>query len=395
MTVTTAVAAEVRDSQLGRELATQIAAGLSGRRVDLCILFASAHFEDELDEIVSQIHETLRARAFIGTTAEAIIADDQEYEGRPALTLWAAHLPNVELASFHLSQEDLERLDTPEALREHLTVPLEADPSFVLLADPFSINTLALLDGLEAAYPGRPAVGGMASAAAEPGQNALVFDGHALHAGACGVAMWGDVRMDTVVSQGCRPIGRPLVVTKAKRNIIFELGGRPAMDAFETLMGKSPHGDIELIKARGLFVGRVINEYQPQFERGDFLIRNALGFDRSTRAMAVNDLVRTGQTVQFHVQDGQTATEDLDELLATGCSAPAAGALLFSCSGRGTSLFAEKHHDARAVASTCGSLPVGGFFCAGEIGPIGERNFLHGHTASIGFFRPIERETNV
>lgn len=390
----TAVATEVGRSAVGRELAAEAAASLGDRPANLCVLFASAHFEDEFEQIVCDAHEALGAPALIGTTAESVICNAHEYENEPAVVLWAAHLPNTRAVSFHLSQDDLERLASPDALREHLHVQPQDAPWFVLLGDPFSFNVVELLERLDEAYPGRAAIGGMASAAEQPGQNCLAFDGQTLHHGLVGVALSGDVQIDTVVSQGCRPIGRHLVITKAEQNIIYQLGGKPAMAAVNEVLQNCPPRDLELAR-RGLLVGCVINEYQRSFARGDFLIRNPIGFDSSSGAMKVNDSVRTGQTIQFQVRDGDTADEDLSMMLTADVPAPAAAALAFNCNGRGTRLFDERHHDARAITRARGGLPMAGFFCAGEIGPIGERNFLHGHTISIGFLRNTEARNHV
>lgn len=392
MRITTAVTAAVDGDDQARILTEQVQAGLGGDAVHLCLLFASAHFEDRLQNLALEIHELLQPRAFIGVTAEAVIGGDQEYECQPALVLWAAHLPGVGVRSFHLSAEDLKRFESPEQLREHLSVPAEPAPDFILLADPFTFDPtpvlLTLLEQLQAAYPGRPAIGGLASGGEAPGQNRLVFDGQTLHHGLVGVGLWGDVHVDTVVSQGCRPIGRHMVVTRADGNVIYELGGKPPLETVKQLLVKLETRDRRLLQRRGLLVGCAINEYQKEFSQGDFLIRNPIGFDSSSGAMAVNDLIRTGQTVQFHVRDGTTASQDLGDMLSMARDVPAAGALLFSCSARGTHLFNRRHHDARAVCDACGGIPLAGFFCAGEIGPVGEQNYVHAHTASIGLFRP-------
>jgi small ligand-binding sensory domain FIST len=218
----------------------------------------------------------------------------------------------------------------------------------------------------------------------------MVFEGQPLRQGLCGVALRGDVEVDTIVSQGCRPIGHHLVITEGERNVIRELGGKPPLAVvIETLRGCSTR-DIELARTGGLLVGRVIDERQPKFSRGDFLIRNAIGFEQESGAMVINDLIRPGQTIQFQVRDSESADDDLVSLLGARPRGAVAGALLFTCNGRGSRLFADRHHDARAVAQACGGRPVAGLFCAGEIGPIGRRNFLHGHTASVGFFRPAK-----
>ncbi len=388
MKIATAVSDIVGRAETGAELVARIQCALGGG-ADLCLLFCSAEYIDELDRILPAIHDGLQPRVFLGSSADSVIAADTEYEGQAALTVWAARLPNVRLTSFHLSHEDIERLREPEALREHLGLEQRERPYFVLLGDPYTLGPrmLEFLDQLEGAYPGRPALGGLASSGQRPGENAIVFDGHLLRHGLAGVALTGDVHIDTVVSQGCRPIGRHYVVTRAEQNVIYQLGGKPTMDVVSAMLKECPEKDLSLARTGGLLLGRVINEYQPSFARGDFLIRNPIGFDPNTKALAVNDFVRTGQTVQFHVRDGDAATEDLRSLLGDTSPIPAAGALLFSCNGRGTRLFSDESHDARAVHEAW-NVPLAGFFCAGEIGPVGNRNFLHGHTASVGLFRP-------
>lgn len=388
LTCAAAVVTGVGTSGAARELVERVHAELGGRSGDLCVLLASAHLEDEIEAIADQVFELLHPRALIGTTGEAVISGGCEYEGQAAVTLLAAHLPRAQCVSFHLSQDDLQRLGTPAAVHEHLGVSPASDPYFILLGDPFTINPLDLLARLEQSYPGRPAVGGMASAGERPGQNAMIFEGQTLRQGACGVALWGDVRVECVVSQGCRPIGRHLVITRGERNVIYGLGGRPPRTVVRELLDACPPRDRELARERGLLIGFAINEHKGEFGRGDFLIRNPMRFDAESGALEVNDYVRTGQTVQFHVRDGDSADEDLNSLLSACQPERVAGVLLFSCNGRGTRLFANRHHDARAVMQRFGTKPLAGLFCAGEIGPIGRRNFLHGHTASIGFIRP-------
>jgi len=209
--------------------------------------------------------------------------------------------------------------------------------------------------------------------------------------GAVGVWIHGAVRLRTVVSQGCRPIGQPMIVTKSQQNILIELGGKPAFSRLSELWPELSAEDQRLVQ-RGLHVGQVINEYQDGFARGDFLIRNVIGADPEKGVIAVGDYVRTGRTVQFHVRDARAADVDLKELLAGSVAAGSCprGALLFTCNGRGSRLFPEPNHDAGAVASQFGSIPTAGFFAQGEIGPVAGKNFLHGFTASIVLFEPID-----
>jgi small ligand-binding sensory domain FIST len=195
------------------------------------------------------------------------------------------------------------------------------------------------------------------------------------------------VTVRTVVSQGCRPIGHPYVVTRGDRNFVEELAGRPALERLRDLARDVDDADRELLRS-GLHVGFVVDEHQADFGRGDFIVRNVLGGDDRSGSLAVGDHVHVGQTLQFHVRDAAAADEDLRELLEAHRDAGRRpeGALLFTCNGRGRHLFGVDDHDAAAVAEVLGTIPTAGMFCAGEIGPVGGRNFLHGFTASLALF---------
>jgi small ligand-binding sensory domain FIST len=230
----------------------------------------------------------------------------------------------------------------------------------------------------------------MASGSWGPGKNRLLLGKQVLDHGALALLVSGAVAVRNVVSQGCRPIGRPFVVTKAERNVIQELGGVPALVQLQQLFATLAPEEQQLARG-GLHVGQVINEYQETFGRGDFLVRNVQGVDPQSGAIAIGDWVRVGQTVQFHVRDAATAHEDFDLLLAAakgGNAARSTGALVFTCNGRGTRLFDAPHHDAAAVESHWPGIPTAGFFAQGEIGPVGGKNFLHGFTASVALFGP-------
>jgi small ligand-binding sensory domain FIST len=240
--------------------------------------------------------------------------------------------------------------------------------------------------------PAVPVIGGMASAGAAPGQNTLILNDETFRAGGVGVSVRGNVTIDTLVSQGCRPIGKPLVVTGAQRNVIKTLSGRPAMEALREVIEGLSEQDRALLP-KGVFIGRVINEYKERFGRGDFLIRGVLGADEKSGAIAVADAVRVGMTVQFHLRDATTASEDLELLLAAqSMNDPPVGGLLFTCNGRGRRLFERADHDAATISGSFSPTPewfaLSGFFASGEIGPIGDSSFLHGHTACLALFRP-------
>jgi small ligand-binding sensory domain FIST len=231
-------------------------------------------------------------------------------------------------------------------------------------------------------------MGGMASGGRRPGETRLVLDKNELANGAVGVLLQGPIQVRSIVSQGCRPIGQHMIITRAQENIIAELGGQPPLLRLQQLWQELAPREQQLFQ-QGLHIGRVINEYQGQFQRGDFLVRNVLGLDRESGALAITDNVRVGQTVQFHVRDAETADEDLHAMLQrdiTAHSQRPAGALVFTCNGRGTRLFSEPHHDARAVRAEVGPVPLAGFFAMGELGPVGGQNFIHGFTASVVLF---------
>jgi small ligand-binding sensory domain FIST len=259
--------------------------------------------------------------------------------------------------------------------------------ALLLLGEPFSFPADALLARLNDDRPGVPVVGGMASGAWEPGQNRLLLGAREIDAGAVAALVHGPVRVGSVVSQGCRPVGRPYVVTKAQRNVILELSGRPPLAQLADLLDALSPRERDQLR-HGLHVGCVVNEYQQRFARGDFLVRNVVGADPDSGAIAIGDWVRTGQTVQFHVRDEQSADEDLRALAEAAAAGRPAGAHLFTCNGRGTRMFSQPDHDARVVRDALGDIPLAGFFAQGEIGPVGGRNHLHGFTASLALFEP-------
>lgn len=373
---------------VGRDLADQLHRTLGPGDIDALFVFASPHYIGKLDRVAADLHQCLEPGTIVGSAAETVIAGDREFENEPAIVALAIRWPGAHFRTFHLSHEQLEGLVEESAFREHLNLPENADPNFILFGDPFSFPVTDFLSELHQSFPGSNIVGGMASAGDKPGKNVLLFDGHPMHFGLVGVALWGDVQFDSVVSQGCRPIGRHMVVTRAEENVIQAIGGRPPLQVVNEMIQQCPKRDVELMKKRGLLVGRVIDEQRPKFTQGDFLIRNPLGFDRDSGALVINDLIRIGQTIQFQVRDAGSAARDLEEMLEPKSGDPFAGALLFSCNGRGTRLFAQQDRDAKTVRDTLGAPPLAGMSCAGEIGPIGGVPFLHGHTACLGLFAP-------
>jgi small ligand-binding sensory domain FIST len=370
------------------EVCEQVLASLGGPP-DLALAFVSPHHEAG---VAAALCDGMGTDNLLGCTGEAIAGPGREIEGQPAISLWAARLPGVTAELLHL---DFERNSEggsfggwPAALEE----AWPAGSTLLLLGEPFSFPADFLLERLNEDRPGVAIAGGMASGGWQPGQNRVWRGRQEWNAGAVAALIHGPIRLRSVVSQGCRPIGKPMVVTRAQRNIVQELSGKPALAQFSELFPTLSPADQELVRG-GLHLGRVINEYQDHFGRGDFLVRNVTGADRESGAFVLGDYVRVGQTVQFHIRDAGTADEDLRELLAaagTDGSRPL-GALLFTCNGRGARLFDAPHHDAAAIDQQWPGLPVAGFFAQGEIGPVGGRNFLHGFTASVLLVESLTR----
>ncbi len=370
-------------AEVGDALAGQL------ERPDLALVFFSAHHAAHAQRITAILTERFAPRALLGCVGEAVIGNETEVENAPGLSVWLGQWREpIELETFHLvlerTSEGHSLLGWPDAL----VTATPATAVMLLLGDPFSFPTDFCLGQINNDYPGLRVLGGMASGVTAPGQTCLLHNTTLQHAGAVGVLLQGPIGLRTIVSQGCRPIGRPLVITRADDNLILELGGKPPLTQLQEVWPTLTTHEQQLFQ-QGLHIGRVINECQDHFQRGDFLVRNVLGLDRRSGAMAITDRVRVGQTVQFHVRDAETADEDLHALLqqdlATHPRKPAGG-LVFSCNGRGSRLFAAPDHDARTLRQETGPIPLAGFFAAGELGPIGGQNFIHGFTASVALF---------
>lgn len=357
--------------------------------VDLAIAFVSHRLADEIHALAELLGAALPNAQRVGITVETVIAGDREREGEAYVAVWLASMPNCEVTTLALDY-----LRSPDGgafvgwPKEPGAWGDERLRCAILLADPFSFPADVLLDRLADDRPGLPIVGGMGSGDFRPGGVRLLRNDSVATQGATVVAIAGDLRIDAFVSQGCRPIGEPMVVTKAERNLVLELGGRPAYERLKEIFARLPVRDQKLVSS-GLHLGRVVDEYRDAFRAGDFLIRNVLGVDQETGAIQAADWFRPGQTVQFQVRDGETASQDLQLELARSRERddrPWAGGLIFDCNGRGTRLFQESDHDALALQEKLGPLPLAGFFAQGEIGPVGGRSFLHGFTASVVLF---------
>jgi small ligand-binding sensory domain FIST len=372
-----------------REVTAAVARELDGVRPDLAVVFVSEQHQREYERLPALVRGQLAPRFMVGCSAGGVIGGGREIERQAGVSLTAALLPDVELTPFHLDGETLPERHAATGVWEDLVGIVRArQPAFLLLPDPFTFDSETLVTGLDAAFPESPKIGGLASGGREPGANALYLGDTVHRAGAVGVALAGNVEVDTVVAQGCRPIGEPMFVTRADQNVLQALDGQPALAVLQELLATADSRDRQLF-ANSLFLGVVMKE-QEAYRQGDFLIRNLLGIDGKSGAIAVGAALRTGMVVQFHLRDAATSAQDLDAVLARYQEGPPcrpAGSLLFSCLGRGVHLYGEPDHDTVTFRRHLGPVPLGGFFCNGEIGPVHGSTFLHGYTSSFGLFR--------
>ncbi|MEL6385640.1 MAG: FIST N-terminal domain-containing protein [Cyanobacteria bacterium J06626_18] len=374
----------------------------------LGLVFISSVFASEYPRLLPLLHDALQVPCLIGCSGGGVIGTNApgksyEIEQQPALSLCLATLPGVTLKSFYLKGEELPDLDSPpDAWVEKIGISPADDPDFILMADPFSSGINDLLQGLDFAYPNAVKVGGLASVSSFQRSSGL-FHNQTFHdEGVVGVALSGDIVLDAIVAQGCRPIGEPYRVTEGERNILLKLEeastlepGEPQtpLEALQGILQDLSEADRQLAQ-HSLFIGVAQDSFKETLDYGDFLIRNLLGVDPRIGAIAIGDRIRVGQRIQFHLRDARTSAEDLETLLvryrsqiAPDEDAPI-GALMFSCMGRGEGLYQEPHFDSQLFNQYLAAVPLGGFFCGGEIGPIGDSTFLHGYTSVFGICRP-------
>ncbi|MBE9129288.1 MULTISPECIES: FIST signal transduction protein [unclassified Coleofasciculus] len=382
---------------------------------DVGVVFISSAYASEYSRLMPLLQERLSVPVIIGCGGGGIIGmndrgEPQEVEGNPALSLSVAHLPDVSVRAFHILADALPDLDSPpDAWVEVVGVPPQEQPQFILLADPFSSKVNDLIQGLDFAYPGSIKVGGLASAGAMGLPSGLFYRspeepvGELYREGTVGIALSGNIVLDPIVAQGCRPIGQTYQVMKGERNIVLELAAQDGseitadaqtsspLEVLRDLINSLSETDRQLAQ-HSLFIGLARDEFKQQLGQRDFLIRNLLGVDPRIGAIAIGDRVRPGQRIQFHLRDARTSEEDLELLLQdyqekTANTPEAVGALMFSCLGRGEGLYGQPDFDSQLFRRYLQNVQLGGFFCNGEIGPVSGTTFLHGYTSVLGICR--------
>ncbi|MEO7804150.1 MAG: FIST N-terminal domain-containing protein [Actinomycetota bacterium] len=365
-------------SAAGRQAATRAMEVLGGGQPDLALMFFSAHHMSSIDSLLAPILAELGPGALIGCSSQAVIGEGREIEQGPAISLFAVSLDmGASVETFHVRVEDV------ADGRALVGFPLFAQTAtaVVLLADPFTFPADALLKTLNQDHPGLPVTGGMAGGG--DGHSMLVVGNQVVDRGAVGFLLKG-VPVTALVSQGCRPIGKPFVITEAEDTLITGLAGEPPLRRLQQVVSKLSPEDQQLV-SNGLHLGLVINEATVDPSSGDFLIRAIMNANTQTGAIVAGDRVSVGQTVQFQLRDAASADAELRTMLEL--SPAASGALVFSCNGRGVGMFDVPDHDAQAITDVCGTIPTAGMFCNGEFGAIGGKNFIHGFTASLALFQ--------
>jgi small ligand-binding sensory domain FIST len=377
------------------ECAASLLGQLGGETPDFAVVFASSHYQQNYDAIPELVRHELGSDAgaplVLGCSGGGIIGNGQEVEQRPALSITAASLPAVTVTPFHIASDALPDLDAgPSSWQELLKVSPSDSPQFVLLADPFSFPVQNLIMGMDFAFAGAAKIGGLASGGQQQGGNALFLGNRVHRSGAVGVALHGNITIDTVVAQGCRPIGQPMRITQSRQNMLESLDGETPLNVLRSLFPTLSERDQGLMR-NSLFLGVVMDEFIDEPQQGDFLIRNVMGMDDRSGSLAIGEMLKEGQMVQFHLRDADTSAQDLaavlDRYAGDNRENQVQGALLFSCLGRGQYLYGRANHDTDLFRDKLGAVPLGGFFCNGEIGPVSGTTFLHGYTSSFGIFR--------
>src|SRR5918995_2970419 len=328
---TTAISQKTVLEDAIRECAENARVALGPGPVTLALAFVTPHFAQYYGGLHETLSRCLNLETLLGCSAGGVIGGGEEVEQLPAMTLVAARLPNVTVRPFHLDGALPDLDGPPDSWERLIVVERTEEPQFVLLADPFTAHPEKLLAGLDYAFPGSAKIGGLASGATSPGLNALFLDGEVYDSGTVGVALSGDVVVDTVVAQGCRPVGELMQVTSCAGSMVYELDGRPAFSAIEELFEGMNDRDRQLA-VRSLFLGVVMDAFLEKPGAGDFLIRNLVGIDTKGGGIAVGEYLQEGMRVRFHLRDAEASAEDLHAVLTGYEKTPPealSGALLF------------------------------------------------------------------
>lgn len=373
-----------------KECVEQISKSLPASDVDVLFVFTSPDFYDDYQVMLSALLSQFNNAHIIGCSAGGVIGGGLEIEQEVALAITGASLPDVDISTFTVTASELPDPDSgPNSWYQTVNVPLERQADFVILADPFSFPTDDFLRGMDFAYPNSVKIGGLASGAGRAGMNSLFVDGNVINNGAIGIAFSGNISIETIVAQGCKPIGNVMRITESDGNVLKSLDDKNPMTVLRDLYA-SLDADNQKLMQNSLFVGVVMDGFIDSPTHGDFLMRNIMGLDNNSGFLSVGELLKEGQLIQFHLRDANTSSEDLDALLkkfSTENDSNSSGALLFSCLGRGKYLYGTDNYDSGIFDKYLSGTPLTGFFCNGEIGPVSGTTYIHGYTSSFGIFK--------
>ena len=356
---------------------------------EMGLLFISGYDQPHIQNLVTELRAHTRINNLIGCAGYGVIGGVQEIEDQPAAVLMLANMPGVQVRPFYYEPDQSADLDTAEQWYELLDVYPNEKPKFIVLSDAMNTELTHFLEAINTFYANSPVIGALASFENTPEENTLIVNNRLYTQGIIGLCLTGPVHIECLVAQGCRPIGENYIITQAEDNVILEVAGRPFYEVLEEILTEADEHDQELAQD-AIFIGIAMNEYKHRMKQGDFMIRMLMGIDEDSGAGVISDQVQIGQTLRIHVRDPIAADQDLKSLLEAQQSElmlnNPRGALVFSCSARGSDLFGTQGHDIRLIHKYLGNIPAAGFFCAGELGPVYGKNFLHGVSSILAIF---------
>lgn len=392
MLIRNALSPNVHIDDACREAAAQIRTQMQGAEIDLCIVFASEAFGDKARQVPSLITQELDPQRLIGCGAGGVVGNSLEIEGLPGVSITACALPGVDYDAVHLIEEDLPDGDSgPQAWIDVVGADPEITRGLLTIADPFRFPIENLIRGLDFAYPKATQIGGLASGSPAPGTNSLFLDQTCYHEGAVLLSLGGAIEVDSLVAQGCRPFGGAGRLSKIEGHQILEIEGRPALQFLNAQIETLSEAEVQRARQAPLFLGIAMDAFATEAPQpGDYLIRQMMGVDVNRGSLGAAAHLSLGRHVQFHLRDAEASTEDLRAVLQRGLDTGTIdpdrnqGALLFSCLGRGEDLYGHPSHDSKLFREMVGPMPLGGFFCNGEIGPVQGETQIHGFTSVFG-----------
>ena len=369
--------------------ARRLRARLPAKEVSLGLAFLSPKFFPHAAQVLEILRVHARIPLLAGCSGGGLVANAEELEGAGGLVLALYSLPGAKLKGVRFTEEQVAAAGGKNFWPGETGVATDQVNGWLAFIDPFHLDAEKWLRSWNENYSSVPVYGGLASGNSPEPLTQVYLDGEVFEDGGVAIAVGGDVALTGVISQGCTPIGEAWTLTRVQQNLIQHIGNRPAYAVLSETVQQLSAEEQRQVQGN-LHIGLVVNEYLDEFHRGDFLVRNLLGGDPNSGVLAVGALPRMGQTIQFQRRDAAAASEDLNELLARAkknlVGTEIYGGCLFCCNGRGKNLFGRPSHDSELVQAHFGPTGVAGFFCNGEIGPVGEKNFLHGFTASVALF---------